>query len=109
MKFSSSKAKIRKQKLKEVAGNSKWRINNSLDKMYEPRSADDIVDEALGQVGNVMEYSVTRENCEHFATKMRYGKAVSFQVSDPFFCGCGENREGLIMLDWNKTLYLPEL
>ena len=76
---------MRKQKLKEVVGNSKWKINNILDKMYEPRPADDIVEEALMEVGKMMEYSVTSENCEHFATKMRYGKAVSFQVSGPIF------------------------
>ncbi|XP_030251458.1 phospholipase A and acyltransferase 4-like isoform X2 [Sparus aurata] len=76
---SSKKAIVRKQKLKEVVGNSTWKINNILDKMYEPRPADDIVEEALGQVGNVMEYSVTSENCEHFATKMRYGIPLSIQ------------------------------
>ncbi|KAM8733230.1 phospholipase A and acyltransferase 4-like isoform 1-T4 [Acanthopagrus schlegelii] len=76
---SSKKAMVRKQKLKEVVGNSKWKINNILDKTYEPRPADDIVEEALMEVGKMMEYSVTSKNCEHFATKMRYGKAVSFQ------------------------------
>ncbi|XP_030252943.1 phospholipase A and acyltransferase 4-like [Sparus aurata] len=75
----SKKAMVRKQKLKEVAGDSEWKINNILDETHKPRPADIIVEEALGQVGNRMEYSVTRENCEHFATKMRYGKAVSFQ------------------------------
>ena len=77
---------MRKEKLQEVVGNCKWRINNILDDEYEPRSADDIVDEALEQVGKRMEYSVIRENCEHFATKMRYGKAVSWQVSGRIFC-----------------------
>uniref|UniRef100_A0A671WPV6 Phospholipase A and acyltransferase 4-like n=1 Tax=Sparus aurata TaxID=8175 RepID=A0A671WPV6_SPAAU len=107
----NEKAMVRKQKLQEAVGDSKWEISNSLDKMYRPRSPRIIVEEALRQVGKRMEYSVTRKNCEHFATKLRYGKAVSFQVSGPnfFLCGCGENREGLAMLDRIKTLYFPAL
>uniref|UniRef100_A0A671WQL4 Phospholipase A and acyltransferase 4-like n=1 Tax=Sparus aurata TaxID=8175 RepID=A0A671WQL4_SPAAU len=75
----NEKAMVRKQKLQEAVGDSKWEISNSLDKMYRPRSPRIIVEEALRQVGKRMEYSVTRKNCEHFATKLRYGKAVSFQ------------------------------
>ncbi|KAM8733434.1 phospholipase A and acyltransferase 4-like isoform 1-T6 [Acanthopagrus schlegelii] len=77
---STKKAMVRREKLKEVVQHHKWRINNILDKKYKPRSPSVIVEEALGQVGKMMEYSVISKNCEHFATKMRYGKAVSWQV-----------------------------
>uniref|UniRef100_A0A671WT81 LRAT domain-containing protein n=1 Tax=Sparus aurata TaxID=8175 RepID=A0A671WT81_SPAAU len=82
----TKKATVKKEKMKEVVGDSTWKINNSLDEKYEPRSARIIVKEALGKVDKRMEYSVIRENCEHFATKMRYGKAVSIQVSGPISC-----------------------
>ncbi|XP_073342663.1 phospholipase A and acyltransferase 4-like [Pagrus major] len=80
MSFSTEEAMVRKEKLQKVVGDSKWTINNSLDKTYESRSPCIIVEEALMQVGNVMEYSVITKNCEHFVNKLRYGKAVSLQV-----------------------------
>ncbi|XP_036933082.1 phospholipase A and acyltransferase 4-like [Acanthopagrus latus] len=80
MSVPTEKAMVRREKLKEVVGNNKWRINNSLDKKYKPRSPDIIVEEALRQVGEMMEYSVTSKNCEHFATNLRYGQAESRQV-----------------------------
>ena len=83
---STKKAMVRKQKLQEAVGHHKWRINNILDKKYKPRPAHIIVEEALEQVGKMMEYSVISKNCEHFATQLRYGKAVSWQVSGPIFC-----------------------
>ncbi|KAM8732995.1 phospholipase A and acyltransferase 4-like [Acanthopagrus schlegelii] len=76
----TKKAMVRREKLKEVVGNNKWRINNILEKKYKPRSPDIIVEKALRQVGKMMEYSVTSKNCEHFATNLRYGKPVSRQV-----------------------------
>ncbi|XP_036933081.1 phospholipase A and acyltransferase 4-like isoform X3 [Acanthopagrus latus] len=78
----TKKAMVRREKLREVVGDNKWRINNILDKKYKPRSPDIIVKEALRQVDNLMEYSVISENCEHFATKLRYGKPVSRQVHE---------------------------
>ncbi|XP_073343173.1 phospholipase A and acyltransferase 4-like [Pagrus major] len=85
MSVSTEKAMVRKQKLQEVVGDSKWTINNSLDKMYESRSPCIIVEEALRQVGKRMKYSVISKNCEHFATKLRYGKAKSWQVVQASF------------------------
>uniref|UniRef100_A0A671WPT8 Phospholipase A and acyltransferase 4-like n=1 Tax=Sparus aurata TaxID=8175 RepID=A0A671WPT8_SPAAU len=80
MSIPTEKAMVRKQKLQEVVGHHKWRINNILDKKYKPRPPQIIVEEALGQVGKMMEYSVISKNCEHFATQLRYGKAESWQV-----------------------------
>ncbi|KAM8733727.1 phospholipase A and acyltransferase 4-like [Acanthopagrus schlegelii] len=78
----TEKAMVRREKLNEAVGNNKWRINNTLDKKYKPRLPRIIVEEALRQVGKMMEYSVTSKNCEHFATKLRYGKPVSRQVHE---------------------------
>ncbi|XP_030252939.1 phospholipase A and acyltransferase 3-like [Sparus aurata] len=80
MSAPTKKAMVRKQKLQEAVGDNKWRINNILDKKYKPRRAHIIVEEALLEVGKMMEYFVLSENCEHFATKLRYGKAESIQV-----------------------------
>uniref|UniRef100_A0A671WWV6 LRAT domain-containing protein n=1 Tax=Sparus aurata TaxID=8175 RepID=A0A671WWV6_SPAAU len=39
----TEKAMVRREKLEEAVGDNTWRINNSLDKKYEPRSASIIV------------------------------------------------------------------
>ncbi|KAM8732993.1 phospholipase A and acyltransferase 3-like [Acanthopagrus schlegelii] len=80
MSVPTEKAMVRREKLKEVVGDNKWRINNILDKENEPRSASIIVEEALRQVGKMMDYSVISKNCEHFANELRYGKHESQQV-----------------------------
>ena len=100
MSVPTEKAMVRKQKLQEAVGDSTWIINNSLDKKYKPCSARIIVEEALMEVGKMMEYSVYSSNCEHFVNELRYGKAVSWQVSGPVlffqkqdcFCVWGEEQ-----------------
>ncbi|XP_073342665.1 phospholipase A and acyltransferase 4-like [Pagrus major] len=77
---SSMSVMVVKEKLQEVVGNDTWRINNSLDKEYEPRSACIIVEEADRLADKRMKYSVISKNCEHFAKELRYGKAESCQV-----------------------------
>ena len=85
MSVSTEKAMVRREKLREVVGVNRWRINNSLDKEYEPRPAHIIVKEALSLVGKMMEYNFIMKNCEHFVNKLRYGRDVSWQVSGPIF------------------------
>uniref|UniRef100_A0A671WQ47 LRAT domain-containing protein n=1 Tax=Sparus aurata TaxID=8175 RepID=A0A671WQ47_SPAAU len=77
-------AVVRKEKLEGVAGNSQWKINNTRDMTSNPCPAHIIVREALRLVGNVIEYNEISNNCEHFVTKLRYGRALS-QVSGPIF------------------------
>ncbi|XP_040904879.1 phospholipase A and acyltransferase 4-like [Toxotes jaculatrix] len=72
--------KVKKRKLRHVVQNSRWQINNKLDTTHKPRPAQQIVKEALSYVGKKMIYSVHLRNCEHFATELRYGKAMSLQV-----------------------------
>uniref|UniRef100_A0A3P9IWT9 LRAT domain-containing protein n=1 Tax=Oryzias latipes TaxID=8090 RepID=A0A3P9IWT9_ORYLA len=71
---------VMKEKLEDVAGKDKWRVNNSLDKKYKPLPPDEIVKKACSLVGVSLKYHLTKYNCEHFATEMRYGKAESRQV-----------------------------
>lgn len=76
----SDKATVKKERLWDVLGTSKWQINNILDDEYAPRPAPVIVKEAKELVGKVLPYSLRCQNCEHFATELRYGKAESRQV-----------------------------
>ncbi|KAM8847929.1 phospholipase A and acyltransferase 3-like [Synchiropus picturatus] len=85
MSVLSDKALVKKEELWQVAGSSRWRINNSLDHKYVPRAAGTIVQEACALVGQCLPYCVLRGNCEHFANELRYGKAESRQV-----CKAGE-------------------
>ncbi|XP_030253177.1 phospholipase A and acyltransferase 4-like [Sparus aurata] len=70
-------AVVRKEKLEDVVGNSQWKINNTQDMTSNPRPAHIIVRESLSLVGNVIEYNEISNNCEHFVTKLRYGRALS--------------------------------
>ncbi|KAM4622092.1 phospholipase A and acyltransferase 3-like isoform 1-T2 [Polymixia lowei] len=74
------KAVVKREKLGDVVGNDRWKINNGLDKEYEPRPVHNIVSEARKLVGKELPYCVVQGNCEHFVTELRYGKAESRQV-----------------------------
>ncbi|KAL3047840.1 hypothetical protein OYC64_021914 [Pagothenia borchgrevinki] len=80
MSVSNEKAVVKKEKLTDVVGNDKWKINNSKDKDDTPRPAEDIVRDACARVGETRHYSVFQHNCEHFAKELRYRKAKSKQV-----------------------------
>ncbi|XP_037118822.1 phospholipase A and acyltransferase 3-like isoform X2 [Syngnathus acus] len=71
---------VKKEELWKVVGDNRWRINNLLDSKYEPRPVYSIVMDALELVGEELAYCVLRNNCEHFATHLRYGKPRSRQV-----------------------------
>ncbi|XP_034432933.1 uncharacterized protein LOC117756496 [Hippoglossus hippoglossus] len=75
----SSRAEVKREKLTDVVGNDRHQVNNLLDNMYEARDPSIIVKEACAMVGSKLQYDVATYNCEHFATKMRYGKAESWQ------------------------------
>nr|XP_054600887.1 phospholipase A and acyltransferase 4 [Nothobranchius furzeri] len=76
------KGTIKKEKLKDVVKDGKWKINNFLDQKYQPRKDDDIVKEACARVGSSLTYDVLGYNCEHFATELRYGKPECRQVKE---------------------------
>uniref|UniRef100_A0A3B3Q233 Retinoic acid receptor responder protein 3-like n=1 Tax=Paramormyrops kingsleyae TaxID=1676925 RepID=A0A3B3Q233_9TELE len=74
------KAIVKMDNLRHVVGTSKFRINNLLDDVYEPRSVGEILKDAWSWVGQELPYCVFRGNCEHFVTELRYGKPESRQV-----------------------------
>lgn len=71
---------VRREKLSDVVGSHRFKINNQLDNKYKPYPGPDIVKRALDMVDKVDHYSIAFNNCEHFATRLRYGKAKSEQV-----------------------------
>ncbi|XP_060938177.1 phospholipase A and acyltransferase 4-like [Limanda limanda] len=76
----SSTGKVLREKLTDVVGNDRYKVNNHLDKRRKARDPSIIVKEACAMVGHELKYSIATFNCEHFATKMRYGVGVSQQV-----------------------------
>lgn len=58
------------------------KVNNQLDWKYEPKSEE----EMKATVKNILrdgagKYGVLDNNCEHLATRIRYGTPVSLQVN----------------------------
>ncbi|XP_005534697.2 PREDICTED: HRAS-like suppressor 3, partial [Pseudopodoces humilis] len=77
--ISATRAKVKKQLLKEVAGKHKWRVNNKYDRSYTPFPVEKIIRRAEELVGKEVPYNVITKNCEHFVTKLRYGIELSDQ------------------------------
>uniref|UniRef100_A0A9J7X0B1 LRAT domain-containing protein n=1 Tax=Cyprinus carpio carpio TaxID=630221 RepID=A0A9J7X0B1_CYPCA len=57
-----SGSSMKKEKLQDVAGNDKYRINNHLDDTYVPRPIEDILQEAERFVGKEFSYNVIRKS-----------------------------------------------
>ncbi|RXN25225.1 ectonucleotide pyrophosphatase phosphodiesterase family member 2-like protein [Labeo rohita] len=74
------KVRVKKEKLQDVVGNDKYRINNRLDEKYNPRPTEEILQEAERFVGREFSYHVLLRNCEHLATLLRYGNPHSQQA-----------------------------
>ncbi|KAL1261888.1 hypothetical protein QQF64_007153 [Cirrhinus molitorella] len=83
------KATVKKEELYEVVGNHEYRINNLLDKEYEPHPVREILKDAHRLLGEELPYCVFSGNCEHFVTELRYGKAQSRQVRKAVEVGVG--------------------
>uniref|UniRef100_A0ABM5F1I9 Uncharacterized protein isoform X1 n=1 Tax=Pogona vitticeps TaxID=103695 RepID=A0ABM5F1I9_9SAUR len=75
-------AEVKIERLSVVAGKCKYRINNKYDKRYEPRPPKDIVRIAKAKVGQKGRHSLFRNDCEEFATRMRYGVPITGQVEE---------------------------
>lgn len=76
------KAVVRKDPIDKVAYGSTYEVNNKYDSKCSPFPSSKIVNAALREVGKTMNYSVTSSNCEHFATKLRYGVEFCDQVDN---------------------------
>lgn len=77
----SSDATVRRQRIWEVVGSNRFRVNNLLDDEYQPLDPSTIVGNAVKTVGQERPYNVVTHNSEHFVTELRYGKPESRQVS----------------------------
>ncbi|XP_034282062.2 uncharacterized protein LOC117670759 [Pantherophis guttatus] len=82
----TNKAWVKKERLLEVVGHDRYRVNNKHDSKYTPLPVNKIIQLAEEKVGQELDYKITSENCEHFVTELRYGVARSDQVRD-FFVG----------------------
>ncbi|KAJ7989994.1 hypothetical protein DPEC_G00310250 [Dallia pectoralis] len=74
------RTKVKIEKIWDVAGTDEWRVNNHLDDKYKVRPIQEILRDAKGYVGTILPYCLFSQNCEHFVTELRYGKAESRQV-----------------------------
>ncbi|KAF2978525.1 hypothetical protein EK904_011291 [Melospiza melodia maxima] len=77
----ATRAKVKKQLLKDVAGNHKWRVNKTHDRSHSPFPVKEIIQRAEQRIGEELTYDVLTSNCEHFVTMLRYGEGFSDQVS----------------------------
>ncbi|NWR25312.1 HRSL1 enzyme, partial [Emberiza fucata] len=76
----ATRAKVKKQLLKEVVKNDKWRVNNKYDHSHTPFRVEEIIQRAEHWIDKELTYDVLNSNCEHFVTELRYGVRVSHQV-----------------------------
>ncbi|NWS84101.1 HRSL1 enzyme, partial [Toxostoma redivivum] len=73
-------AKVKKELLRNAAGNANWCVNNKYDQYRNPFPAEEIIRRAERQIGRVVVYRLLYKNCEHFVTELRYGEGISEQV-----------------------------
>ncbi|XDB65978.1 PREDICTED: HRAS-like suppressor 3 [Capra hircus] len=76
----ADRAIVKKERLCDVVGKDLYRVNNKHDNKYKPLPPSKIVQQAEKLVGQVMSYSVTSQNCEHFVNELRYGVPRSDQA-----------------------------
>ncbi|XP_058046463.1 phospholipase A and acyltransferase 3-like [Ahaetulla prasina] len=79
------KFKVRKEKIKDVPGVLKTAVWNKFDEKYTPLDPACVVKRARSMENKVLRYNPTNANCEHFATLMRYDKALSDQAERFYF------------------------
>ncbi|XP_054138631.1 phospholipase A and acyltransferase 1-like isoform X1 [Melozone crissalis] len=77
----ATRAKVKKELLKDVVRNHKWRVNKTHDRFHTPFPVKEIIQRAEQRIGEELTYDVLTSNCEHFVTELRYGEGVSDQVS----------------------------
>ncbi|XP_068105976.1 phospholipase A and acyltransferase 3-like [Hyperolius riggenbachi] len=80
--ISGGRCVVRRQDMYDAAKGFPFRVNNKYDDRRDPYPADKIVRDALSEVGSRKKYKLTTANCEHFVTKLRYGRKASQQVKD---------------------------
>ncbi|XP_036908878.1 phospholipase A and acyltransferase 4 [Sturnira hondurensis] len=77
-------AEVKRELLTDVVGDCAYRVNNKLDKELNPLPVKEILRSAKRMIGKKVEYDITRKNCEHFVTKLRYGEPRCQQIQNAF-------------------------
>ncbi|XP_070622684.1 phospholipase A and acyltransferase 3-like [Erythrolamprus reginae] len=95
--FMSFPAVVMKEKLSDVVGNNRYHVNNKYDSKYTVRDPKDIVYLANRRVGNIITYKFFTNNCEHFATSLRYYVPISDQVDVGRGTGEAEAARGRVL------------
>ncbi|XP_018768503.3 phospholipase A and acyltransferase 1-like isoform X1 [Serinus canaria] len=90
--------KVKKQRLKVVVRNNKWRVNNKYDDSYSPLPVEEIIRRAEICNDRVLNYRGFGSNCENFVKKLRYG--------DPLRASVGSELQNLDMTE-NKDCPKP--
>ncbi|XP_078733529.1 phospholipase A and acyltransferase 3-like [Lampetra fluviatilis] len=75
---SNAKAVVRRDKLVEVVGTDKWKVNN---KLGNPLPVAEILENCRQTVNKKLSYNICKRNCEHFVTNLRFGQPRSKQVA----------------------------
>ncbi|KAF4804027.1 hypothetical protein TURU_011278 [Turdus rufiventris] len=75
------KMKVKKQLLEDVARYETCCVNNKYDRYLTPCPVKRIIWRAERWIGQELPYDVFNNHSEHFVTELRYGQAVSEQVS----------------------------
>ncbi|NXO92786.1 HRSL1 enzyme, partial [Certhia brachydactyla] len=71
------KAQVKKELLKDVAGNDDWHVNNKYDCLHTPLPVEKIIQRAEQWIGSIAPYNMLGSNSEGFVRKLRYGGQVS--------------------------------
>ncbi|XP_057316556.1 phospholipase A and acyltransferase 3-like [Hydractinia symbiolongicarpus] len=72
---------VKREELSFVAAGSKFYVDNYMDTERTPYVQGTIVERAISRVGKAWVYNLLQNNCEHFATNMRYGRPISRQAA----------------------------
>ncbi|XP_027688320.2 uncharacterized protein LOC102934292 isoform X1 [Chelonia mydas] len=83
----SDRAYVKKDWLEDVVRKDRYRVNNKHDETHPPLPVSKIVRWAQELVGREMPYNLTSHNCEHFVMELRYGVAMSDQVTEAIAMG----------------------
>ncbi|XP_015276039.1 PREDICTED: HRAS-like suppressor 3, partial [Gekko japonicus] len=83
----SDRAYVKKDWLEVVVRKDQYRVNNKHDSTYPVVPLAKILQRTEELVGKEMPYNLTSHNCEHFVMDLRYGVAMSDQVTDAIAVG----------------------
>ncbi|XP_042294745.1 phospholipase A and acyltransferase 5-like [Sceloporus undulatus] len=83
----SDRAYVKKDWLDIVVRKDQYRVNNKHDHTHPPLPLTKILGRAEELVGQEMPYNLTSHNCEHFVMDLRYGVAMSDQVTEAIAVG----------------------